>query len=88
MASPRADAFDFSLLLDLDARALLYELADSHTNLANLHVQCAFLRAEKIRDPKGYAPAKLAEMEGELHAYEEKKWLLVALLKHRDLGWD
>jgi hypothetical protein len=77
--------YDFTKLVPLDVGALLIELADTHTNLANLHVEVGFLKSEKARDPKGYSSTKLFEMEGELHAYEEKKWLIVALLKNYEV---
>jgi hypothetical protein len=76
---------DFRKLVALDVSSLLIELADTHTNLANLHVEVGFLKGEKARDPKSYATPKLFDLEGELHAYEEKKWLIVALLRNYEV---
>lgn len=72
--------FDFHNLLPMSRTELLYELTDAHTQLANLHLRVGFLRAEEIREPKGYAKQERYDTEGKRDAYIEKKFLIARLL--------
>lgn len=77
-----ARTYDFTSLTDLDPSSLLNELADTHTTLANLHTRVGFLKSERIRDKTSYAAQELPEAEARVQACEEKKWLIVALIKN------
>ena len=83
MTAPDYDEhYDFLPLIPLDIPSLLTHLADVHTTLANLHARVGFLKAEKVREPQGYSAQELPEAEAKVRAYEEKKWLIVALLRN------
>jgi hypothetical protein len=78
--------YDFTHLITASPRALIYELVDTHSNLANLATRIAFLRAEETRQPKSPdIKAQRIEFEGVEKAYVEKKFLLLHLL--RDDRW-
>lgn len=74
--------FDFTDLLYTPKGELLAILTDTHTQIANLTVQAAFLRAEEIRKTPG-AHAERVEKEALRDAYTEKKWLITKLLDHQ-----
>jgi hypothetical protein len=79
--SAEAIQFDFMPLLNLTCSALLVELADAHTNLANLHERIGFLRAEEARKVS-YAKEERMNLEGRRDAYIEKKFLIIRLLEY------
>jgi len=70
--------WDFALLVDADRPLLLKELADTHSQLANLHEEIAFTRVSEMDNP----PLKGAryQLEGCRDALIEKKFLLLRLL--------
>ena len=71
--------YDFGYLLTINRDALLRELAATHSAVANLAVQIAFLKQEETRGTEG-AKLQRYETEGLQAAYVEKKWLIKALL--------
>jgi hypothetical protein len=69
--------WSFKELLDLPHDDLVYELMDTHQNLANLHEKIGWLRAQELAGaPKG----ERYEAEGIRDAYIEKKFLLLRLI--------
>lgn len=71
---------DFTLLLPLSREELLRELLTTASDLANMSTRIGFLRAEEIREPKGYAKQERVELESIRTAYEEKRWILIRLI--------
>lgn len=70
--------WDFALLVDAPRPDLLRELAAAHSELANLHEEIAFSRANEIANP-AVKPARY-QLEGRRDALIEKKFLLIRLL--------
>lgn len=75
--------YDFSTLVRASKDSLLTILAETHSNLANLHIRIAFLRAEEERGNKA-SKTERVQFEGLRDVYSEKKWLTLKLLEHRD----
>lgn len=72
---------DFSPLVSASLPHLLIELAETHSNIANLCLRIGFLRQEELR---GVSHAKETRLEYEAcrDAYVEKKWLIVKILEY------
>lgn len=70
--------WDFALLVDADRPVLLKELADAHTQLANLHEEIAFNKVSEMENPS--LKAARLQLEGCRDALIEKKFLLLRLL--------
>lgn len=77
--------FDFKALVGLRITELFHELAETHSLLANLHIDIAFLRGEEARGVSHAKPERL-DKEALLAAYTEKKWLLVKLIDHKSVS--
>lgn len=73
---------DFTRLLPLAREELLHELLVCASDLANMSMRIGFLRAEEVRDPKGWAKGERVELESTRTAYEEKRWILIRLLEN------
>jgi hypothetical protein len=74
---------DFTQLLPLAREELLHELLVTASDLANMSMRIGFLKAEEVRDPKGYAKGERVELEAIRTAYEEKRWILIRLLENQ-----
>lgn len=85
---PYDEHYSFMELTTLLPRDLLLSLAETHETLANLYGRIGFLKAERVRDKTGYSSEELPEAEAQIKSYEEKKWLLVALLRNFELSHD
>jgi len=72
----------FGELLDLNSRELLADLADVMGNLATLHTEIAFLKAEEVRD-KTVDKTERLMVEGDVAALEERKWFIIRVLETR-----
>ena len=71
---------DFTRLLPAGREELLSELLTTASDLANMSMRIGFLKAEEVRDPKGYAKGERVELEAVRTAYEEKRWVVIRLL--------
>ena len=76
---------DFTRLLPLGREELLGELLVCASDLANMSARVGFLKAEEVRDPRGYAKQERVELEAVRAAYEEKRWILIRLLEEAAL---
>lgn len=72
------EPWDFALLVDAPRPDLYRELAATHTELANIHEEIAYNRANETSNPL-LKPARY-ELEGHRDALIEKKFLLIRLL--------
>lgn len=73
--------YDFTYLQHLDPSSLLHQLLLTHMELANLHTDVAFIKAEEARGLKDRLPER-HKLEGDLRALDEKKWLILKLLEY------
>lgn len=73
--------YDFLKLVPMSEGDLVMELAATHTHLAGLHIEIAFLRREEALKTAG-AREQRFDAEAVRDAYIEKKWLIMELLRH------